>query len=262
MVAHCPLARSWYPPDVPPEPGEMRLDELAAAAGVATSTIRLYRQRGLLPPPRLVGRTGWFTDHHLARLRLIGRLQDEGFSLAGIGRLLESWEEGQDLSDIVGVEASLDHLLGRTTPLVLDAGDLVARFPAGVLTPELIQRAAAMGLVEPTDDGRVRVRDPRFLDAGAALAELGVPTDAILDEWDHLTRHTDAVAKRFIGVFEEHLLPEGWRDQLEPATVRDLAATLRRLQQLAGQVTLAALDASVAEVGARRLAELVPTDDE
>ena len=37
-------------------------------------------------------------------------------------------------------------------------------------------------------------------------------------------------------------------------------ATLRRLQHLAGQVTLAALDASVATVGARRLAELVPAE--
>jgi DNA-binding transcriptional MerR regulator len=238
----------------------MRLDELAAASGVATSTIRLYRQRGLLPPPRLVGRTGWFSEHHLARLRLIARLQDEGFSLAGIGRLLETWEDGRDLSDLVGLEASLDDLLGRTTPLVLDAADLVSRFPDGVLTPDLIQRAASMGLVEPTDDGRVRVRDPRFLEAGAALAELGVPTEAILDEWDQLTRHTDAVAKRFISVFEDHLLPTGWREHLEPETVRDLAATLRRLQHLAGQVTIAALDASVAKVGARRLAELVPPD--
>ena len=79
-----------------------------------------------------------------------------------------------------------------------------------------------------------------------------------LDEWDHLTHHTDAVAKRFIGVFEDHLLPEGWREHLDPDTVRELAATLRRLQHLAGQVTLAALDASVAKVGSRRVGELVP----
>jgi hypothetical protein len=114
--------------------------------------------------------------------------------------------------------------------------------------------------VEPTDDGRVRVRDPRFLEAGAALAELGVPTDAILDEWEHLTRHTDAVAKRFVAVFEEHLLPDKWREDLDPASVARLAGTLRRLQHLAGQVTLAALDASIGKVGGRRLGELVPPE--
>ena len=38
---------------------DMRVDDLARAAGVATTTIRLYQSKGLLPPPRLVGRTGY-----------------------------------------------------------------------------------------------------------------------------------------------------------------------------------------------------------
>ena len=96
-----------------------------------------------------------------------------------------------------------------------------------------------MGLVEPTDDGRFRVADERFLATGAALAELGVPTDVILDEWEHLARHTDAIAKRFVGVFEEHLLPADWRRDLDADRIRDLAATLARLQHTAGQVLLA-----------------------
>ena len=53
---------------------EYRLDELARAAGVASTTVRLYRSRGLLPPPRLEGRTGWYDDAHLSRLCLIARL--------------------------------------------------------------------------------------------------------------------------------------------------------------------------------------------
>jgi DNA-binding transcriptional MerR regulator len=244
-----------------PAPDEMRLDDLAAAAGLATTTIRLYRQRGLLPPPRMEGRTGWYGPGHLARLHLIGRLQDDGFSLAGIGRLIESWETGRDLTDLVGVEAQLDQLLGRRTALVLTPAELAERFPLATLTPALVQRAATMGLVEPTDDGRFRIPDERFLDTGAALAELGVPTDVILDEWEHLTRHTDAIARRFIAVFEDHLLPEDWRTDLDAARVRELAATLARLQHAAGQVLLASLDTSVATVGSRRLAELVPPAD-
>jgi len=241
---------------------EMRLDDLAAVAEVATTTVRLYRQRGLLPPPRLEGRTGWYGASHLARLRLIARLQEKGFSLAGIGRLIESWEQGRDLTDLVGVEAQLDQLLGRRPALVLTPMDLAERFPVASLTPELVQRAAAMGLVEPTDDGRFRVADERFLDTGAALAELGVPMDVILDEWAHLARHTDAIAKRFIAMFEEHLLPCDWRHDLDAARANELTTTLARLQHTAGLVLLAALDASIAEVGARRLAELVPPPDQ
>lgn len=241
----------------------MRLDALAAAASVATTTIRLYQQRGLLPGPRLVGRAGYYEQSHLARLRLIGRLQDQGFSLAGIGKLLESWEQGRDLTDLVGVEEQLDELLHRRSAVVVDAPELAERFPPDSLTPPLLQRSVALGLVEPTDDGRIRVPDRRFLDTGADLAALGVPLDVVLDEWEHLVTQTDDIAERFVRVFEAHLLPADWRRDLDADRVRELASTLARLQHDAGQALLAALDASVAKIGAQRLAELVPpTHDE
>jgi DNA-binding transcriptional MerR regulator len=225
----------------------MRLDTLAAAAGLATTTVRLYQQRGLLPGPRLVGRTGWYGPAHLGRLRLIARLQDQGFSLAGIGRLLESWGQGRDLTDLVDVDAQIDALLPPRSAVVLDPAELAARFPPGALTPDLVGRAVALGLVEPTADGRMRVADVRFVDVGADLGRLGVPLDVVLDEWQHLVAHTDDIAERFVAVFEAHLSPEGGTD------TRHLAATLARLQHHAGQVLLAALDASMARVAAERL---------
>ena len=180
----------------------MRLDELAQRAGVASTTVRLYQNKGLLPGPRLVGRTGYYDDAHLARLRLIGRLQEQGFSLAGIGHLLASWEEGRGLADIVGVEQQLDALLNQRRDTVVDAAELLGRFPAGALAPADIQRAAALGLVEAAPGGRFRVADERFLEAGSALAHLGVPAAAILDEWERLSTVTDEVAARFIALFE------------------------------------------------------------
>src|SRR5262245_58628322 len=91
---------------------QYRLDELARRAGVASTTVRLYQNKGLLAPPRLEGRTGWYNDSHLSRLRLIARLQGEGYSLAGIANLLAQWEQGRGLDAVVGVEAQLDSLLG------------------------------------------------------------------------------------------------------------------------------------------------------
>src|SRR5687768_11154606 len=182
----------------------MRLDDLAREAGVATTTVRLYQSKGLLPGPRLVGRTGFYDGSHLARLALIARLQEEGFSLAGIGRLLQTWEEGRDLDDLVGVEQQLDALLNGRHEVVLDAADLLARFPPDALSPELIQRAASLGLIEAAPDGRFRVPDHRFLETGATLVRLGVPVDVVLDEWAHLVDVVDGVAARFIAVFEDH----------------------------------------------------------
>jgi DNA-binding transcriptional MerR regulator len=235
---------------------EYRLDELARKAGVASTTVRLYQSKGLLTPPRLDGRTGWYEETHLSRLRLIARLQDEGHSLAGIADLLEQWEKGRSLDAVIGVEAGLDSLLGDAHAIILDPADLLARFPEGSMSPELMQRAGALGLVEVTGDGRLRVADQRFLETGSALAELGIPADVILDEWEALVAHTDDIAQRFVTIFETHLAPGDWRTGLNDERARELATNLAQLQATARQVLVAALDDSVARIATERLSEL------
>ena len=236
---------------------EYRLDELARRASVASTTVRLYQTRGLLAPPRLEGRTGWYDESHLSRLRLIARLQGEGYSLAGIANLLEQWEQGRSLDAVVGVEAELEALLGDVHAVVLDPAELLSRFPEGAMTPEVMQRAVSLGLVQPTEDGKVRVADRRFLETGSGLAHLGIPADVILDEWEALAVHTDDIASRFIALFEAHLAPADWQRGLDSDETRDLAHTLARLQSIARQVLAAALDASVARIGRERLGELI-----
>jgi DNA-binding transcriptional MerR regulator len=240
---------------------EYRLDELARRAKVASTTIRLYRSKGLLAPPRLEGRTGWYDESHLSRLRLIARLQAEGHSLAGIADLLEQWEQGRSLDAVIGVEAELDALLGDVHAVVLDVTEVLKHFPAGSMTPDLMQRAASLELIDLTSDGTVRVADRRFLETGAALAHLGVPLDVILDEWEALVAHTDKIADRFINVFEHNLAPANWRSDLDTETAHQLATTLARLQATARQVLIAALDASVARVGRERLAALIDSSE-
>lgn len=236
---------------------EFRLDELARRGGVASTTVRLYQSKGLLAPPRLAGRTGWYDESHLSRLRLIARLQGEGHSLAGIKNLIQDWEQGHSLDAVIGVEAELDALLGEVHAVVVDPLDLLSRFPDGAMTPELMQRASALGLVTAADDGKVRIADRRFVDTGAALAHLGVPLDVVLDEWEALTKYTDKIAERFIGVFEHHLAPEDWRSRSGTDELKELAATLAQLQATARQVVLAALDASIARTGRKRLGDLL-----
>jgi len=241
---------------------EFRVDELARRAKIASTTVRLYQSKGLLAAPRLEGRTGWYDESHLSRLRLIARLQAEGHSLAGIGDLLQQWEQGRSLDAMIGVEAELAALLGGVHAVVLDATDVLERFPAGSMTPELMQRAAGLGLIELTDDGRVLIADRRFLETGAALADLGVPLDVVLDEWEALIAHTDKIADRFVNVFEHHLAPIDWQNDLGTEKAQALAVTLARLQVTARQVAAAALDASLASVGRGRLAALVEAPEE
>jgi DNA-binding transcriptional MerR regulator len=244
-------------PQADPPPDELRVDDLARAAGVTTTTIRLYQSKGLLPAPRLVGRTGYYGPAHLTRLRTIAQLQEQGFSLAGIGALIRRWEQGGQLADLVGAEEQVGGLLGRRREVVLDPAELVDRFPTAAMEPALLQRAARLGLVDTTDDGRLRVPDARFLDSGAALAHMGIPLEDILAEWEALSEMTDRVAGRFADLFERDLLPADWRERLGPDDAVELAATLDRLRTLGEQVLLAALDDSIARVAASRFAELV-----
>ncbi len=235
---------------------EMRVDDLARAAGVASTTIRLYQTKGLLPGPRVVGRTGYYDEHHLARLRLIHRLQSEGFSLAGIRRLLDTWQDGRELSDLVGVESQLDALIGVRRGVTLTPQELAERLPVEVLDPALMQRAVTLGLVELTDSGSIHLPDERFLDTGAALAALGIPVDAILDEWERLADLTDQIAAAFVGLFERHLLPTGGLADLDPDRTATLAASLGQLRSNAHQILGVAFDASLARVASERLGQL------
>jgi len=236
---------------------EYRLDDLARRAAVASTTVRLYRTKGLLPAPRMEGRTGWYGEAHLSRLRLIARLQNDGYSLAGIANLLHQWEQGRSLDAVIGVEAQLDALLGDVHAIDLEPSEMFERFPDGAMTADVVQRAASMGLVQPTANGKVRVADRRFLDTGSELAHLGIPADVILDEWEALVAHTDDIAARFVALFEAYIAPADWRGALSSDSAVELAGMLAKLQSTARQVLLAAVDDSLARVGRERLGELV-----
>ena len=69
---------------------ELTVDELAARVGVTVRNLRAYSARGLLPPPRMVGRTGYYGREHVARLLLVREMLAEGYSLAMIERTLAS----------------------------------------------------------------------------------------------------------------------------------------------------------------------------
>jgi DNA-binding transcriptional MerR regulator len=77
-----------------PERDRHSLAELADLAGVTPRTVRYYLAQGLLPAIRLAGSGSRYDGDHLARLRLIRRLQAEHLPLAEIRRRLD--ELGDD----------------------------------------------------------------------------------------------------------------------------------------------------------------------
>ena len=66
---------------------EYTIEELAQASGLTERTLRLYRTKGLLDPPQVRGRTGYYDQRHMAQLRMVKAFVDHGFPLSLISSL-------------------------------------------------------------------------------------------------------------------------------------------------------------------------------
>jgi DNA-binding transcriptional MerR regulator len=232
---------------------EYTVDELARLAGVTTTTVRLYQGKGLLPGPEIRGRVGFYGPPHLARLRLVGALRRRGFSLAAIRALVDTWERGATLGDVLGLE---EQLAGPADePLVLDAAGFAALFPSGEVDAEVARRAVELGIVE-LRDGEVVVRRPRYLRVGQELVDLGVPVEEVLEEYAHLRGAADEIATRFADLFERRFWRPAQEKGLDEARMAELTATLARLRALASSVVEAAVGDALERAAADRMSQL------
>jgi DNA-binding transcriptional MerR regulator len=214
----------------------MTIEQLASQADTATSTVRMYQTRGLLPPPVRRGRIGYYGPGHLSRLRLIADLQEQGFSLASIKRLTDAWESGRSLDDVLGLETQVASVWAHEEPVRVGLREFRELFPGQKLTPAIITRAIRMGLIT-LDGAGVVVRNPGFLRIGSELAQQGIPAAEALDELQALQAAANTIAERFTGVFERHM----WHDFVEAGMpseqIGPLTQSLARLSALAEDVT-------------------------
>lgn len=212
---------------------DYRIDDLAQVAGTTVRNVRSYQDRGLLPPPRREGRIGWYSDEHLARLRLIGALLERGYSLANIDELIATWESGGDLHDLLGLENALTHPFSDETPSFLHPGELAELF--GTIDPVAIAKAIQLGILVP-EGPRFRVPSLRLLRAGAELHRAGVPLPALLDEVVALRLLAEQVAERFVNLVQTHIFDRYGDAMPPPKEAAPLAELILRIRPLAKQV--------------------------
>ena len=222
-------------------PPTMTIDDLARAAGVVVSTVRLYQNRGLLPPPEKRGRVGYYDSSHLGRLRLIARLQERGFSLASIKEQVEGLDRGESLRAVLGL-GDRPSTWAAEAPEEMPLSQLAGFLPEVEFTPELVARILELGLVELADDaGQVIVRHPTFLHVGRELMALGIPPDVVLDQYEELRVDARVIAGRFTDVFRHHLWEPVVRDGLPADRIAELVGSLEKLGPLAEAVVVMSL---------------------
>jgi DNA-binding transcriptional MerR regulator len=212
----------------------MKIDELAQRAGTTSRNVRAYQERGLLPPPRLEGRVGYYGEGHLARLRHIATLLERGFSLASIRELFDAWERGYGLPELLGFEEALAAPWDEEqAPAVLSLAEIESVF--GVDKRALAQ-SVRLGLLVPEGDNRFRVPHPRLLDAGRALVAAGVPLAVLLGEVEQLMEDVDRVAERWVGMFMDHVWEDYVRRGMPPEELQQMTVFLRQVRPLVGGV--------------------------
>ncbi len=219
----------------------LTVDELARRAGTTTRNVRNYQTLGLLPPPSVRGRVGYYDEGHLGRLRLIARLQEQGFSLAGIAELLRAWEEGRSLAGVLGFETALTAPFSDEEPEVMTALELLELFPEAAEDPALGARAVQLGLIVPEGEA-FRIPSPSLVRAGAELVAVGIPLAVTHDEVAALQADMARIASRFVALFERYVwapfVEAGMPSERLPE-VTDALRRLRPLAALSAQATLA-----------------------
>ncbi|MFJ2373452.1 MerR family transcriptional regulator [Streptomyces sp. NPDC087769] len=187
------------------------MEELAKEAGIPVRTVRFYRERGLISPPRREGRIAWYDDHHLARLRTITGLLERGHTLTGIADLARTFESGRDVAEVLGLGEPTEETPVRLTP------EQLADYFEGETTPENLAAALELGYLATDGDEIVHI-SRRLLEASSQLVREGVPLATVLAAGRRVREHADALAELFVGVLEGQ-----GGDETEPPQLRPLA---------------------------------------
>ncbi len=223
---------------------ELTIDELARRTGATARNVRAYQARGLLPPPTIRARTGYYGPEHVARLELIQAMQAEGFRLEAIGRVLRQ----------PGGAAEQMFEFGRT--LLTAFGEPLAEFATteelerrlgGPLDPRLVRKAEKLGLIRRLGDGRWEILSPRLISAGEQLIGLGVPVSHALAVAEQITRHTRAIATSYVRLFMTDVVGERGEDWDR------LSDALERLRPLAMEAIRASFEQEMSELVEREV---------
>ncbi|WP_063129470.1 MerR family transcriptional regulator [Nocardia fusca] len=219
---------------------EYTIDELARAAGTTVRSLRVYHERGVLPPPQVKGRTGYYSPDHLNRVRTISRLLDRGIKLNGIKELLKAWDRGDDLGDILGVGPLLGGMESGE-PSADESAPPADAIPATELqerygsVPNGLARIVAVGLYEPVDAATYRPADRQLIRIAEQLAAAGVPDAEVLGELERIRADCDRMARRFVDLFHRTAWQKYQDSGQEAADLAELTGQLQLARTLPGK---------------------------
>jgi DNA-binding transcriptional MerR regulator len=217
---------------------ELTIDQLASRVGMTVRNVRAYASRGLIPAPRLVGRTGYYREEHASRLRLIRDLIDRGYTLAAVERAVlhnTSLPAGHALALL----STLDNPLGKQEEPEIVSREALAAASGIRPDDDMLDALVAAGLAERVDDATLRLLRPSIVHAGSQAVALGLSKESTLAMLPMLAEHLRPIAQHFVDQFREQIwhpfAEAGMPEEEWPEVLQQIRAVL----PVAGQSVLA-----------------------
>jgi DNA-binding transcriptional MerR regulator len=221
------------PPDAT-EP-QLTIEQLASRTGMSVRNIRNHQSRGLLPPPEVRSRVGYYSEEHVTRLRLIQEMQAQGFKLSAIKHLID--ELGGSVDQFIGLKRVVTAPFETELPEVFSIRDLAERF--GSTGEKTIAKAQKLGLLISIGDGLYEAPSPALLRAAEEVTARGVSLNAALTVLEKVKRNSETTSKAFVRLF----LDELWRPFNDAGQPKErwpeITEAIERLRPLASEVVLA-----------------------
>lgn len=216
---------------------EFTIDELAQRADMTVRNVRAYAARGLIPGPRLQGRTGYYDRGHVQRLRLIRELLNRGYTLAAVEQAVLT-----DPASAAGHTLNLLDILAEPgepeEPELMSVEGLavLARVQPG---SGLIDSLVELGLVEWHDDGAtVRLLRPTVVRAGAAAISLGLSADSVIELFPQVSQSLRQVADAFVSLVARQIVDPFVDAGLPENRWDDVTNVIETLLPVASQVVV------------------------
>lgn len=226
---------------------EFTIDELAARTGTTVRTIRFYSENGLLPPAERRGRQAYYGAPHRIRLELVQQLQQHGYALAAIGKVIARLPENATAHDLA-VRAAL---LTPWTPAEAETLDLhtLQERVGRSLDDREIELLVMIGAVQRGDDGTFTVRQSA-LDPAINLIKADLPADTFGTATKILDRHIDQMAD------ELSVLAFGWMRSAGEHSLDRFVSLLPDLRQWALHAIVDRFTEGIDKAIQERVAEL------
>ena len=226
-------------------PNQLTVEQLAAQAGMTVRNIRAHQARGLLDPPEVRMRVGYYGAAHLAQLRLIRELQDDGFNLTGIKQLLSDGEGTAER--LLAFKLALSAAAGTEPAQQLTLSELGRRFE---LSPqaaaEVLAKAQSLGVLVALGEDRFEVPSPSLLALAQEGVRNGISLTRALDALAEIERDVDSVS----GTFVELFLGEVWKPFAQADMPADrwpaIEEAVGRLAPVASEAVMAIFQRSLA----------------